>query len=590
MSLRVRLPLDGNLENKGLDLISVTNSGATINTAGKVGQCYSFDGTDDYISLSGLGNIFKGGSNPFSMSFWFYHTGNSRRGVIFGNYGLISSNRFNVELTAANVLRFWWDGSPDWTISTFTIPTQTWIHCTIVYDGSAVRIYKDGVLNATRSGALTAKTPTGNYYLGRDSRTGATAFYGKLNEFQVYDHALSIHEIKDIYRTLILHYKLDDPYLNIGTNLISSINPVNPVAEYENGVVVHTVSDPSLFVDIQYYLSTSLTGSQPYTISFLAKSSNGSTLPQVILGTTGVMEQIDIIDGYNVLTFTPNQNGANVINLMFTGADYTADFYVTNMKVESGSTATPYGDSLPKQVYDCSGYGRDAATLQGTVSTSSSGQPRYSKCFTTSQSGIMSKDFYIPAVCTYCWWANVPNGTAKFFIDARKNNTGVQPAYQSGTTFQVYSTNGGSNNHSISISYNTWHHFAVVLTESGNTVFMDGVQVATGTTAKGVNSLSYVTVGMRHSSTYLYTGMKINDVRLYATALTVDDVKEIMTQASLDNKGNFFCYELVEDDSIKIRKNGIVNAESFNEETLTGKQASMLKTGTFKVNQEFIEK
>jgi hypothetical protein len=48
------------------------------------------------------------------------------------------------------------------------------------------------------------------YYLGRDSRTGTTAFNGRLNDFRIYDHALSEKEVKEIAKGLILHYKLDN--------------------------------------------------------------------------------------------------------------------------------------------------------------------------------------------------------------------------------------------------------------------------------------------------------------------------------------------------------------------------------------------
>lgn len=36
------MPLDGTLENKGLSQVTATNSGATVNTAGKIGSCYQF--------------------------------------------------------------------------------------------------------------------------------------------------------------------------------------------------------------------------------------------------------------------------------------------------------------------------------------------------------------------------------------------------------------------------------------------------------------------------------------------------------------------------------------------------------------------
>ena len=52
MALRVWLPLNGNLENKGLSNTKFNNYGATVEDNGKIGKCYSFDGTDDRIAAT----------------------------------------------------------------------------------------------------------------------------------------------------------------------------------------------------------------------------------------------------------------------------------------------------------------------------------------------------------------------------------------------------------------------------------------------------------------------------------------------------------------------------------------------------------
>ena len=51
MSLIVWLPLNGDLENQGLSNVTVTNNGATIDNNGKVGKCYSFNGSSSKISM-----------------------------------------------------------------------------------------------------------------------------------------------------------------------------------------------------------------------------------------------------------------------------------------------------------------------------------------------------------------------------------------------------------------------------------------------------------------------------------------------------------------------------------------------------------
>ena len=50
MSLRVWLPLNGTLDNQGLDDVVVTNNGATIDNNGKIGKCYYFNGSS-YLSI-----------------------------------------------------------------------------------------------------------------------------------------------------------------------------------------------------------------------------------------------------------------------------------------------------------------------------------------------------------------------------------------------------------------------------------------------------------------------------------------------------------------------------------------------------------
>ena len=65
------MPLNGNLNNQGLSSATVTSSGVEIITGGKLGgQTYSFDGSDDYISItsSDLYDCFKGGEYPFTIA------------------------------------------------------------------------------------------------------------------------------------------------------------------------------------------------------------------------------------------------------------------------------------------------------------------------------------------------------------------------------------------------------------------------------------------------------------------------------------------------------------------------------------------
>ena len=142
MALQVWLPLNGNLNNQGLSNVAVTNNGATVNDAGKIGKCYSFDGSDDFISLTDttLNSIFKGGANPFSITLWVYH-GDTTRAILFGDFSLPGAINFNIELSTSHQFRFYWNGTPDIAFSS-ALEQSVWTHISLTYDGSKLTYYK----------------------------------------------------------------------------------------------------------------------------------------------------------------------------------------------------------------------------------------------------------------------------------------------------------------------------------------------------------------------------------------------------------------------------------------------------------------
>ena len=64
MALQIWLPLNGDLTQQGLSNVTVTNNGATVDNNGKIGKCYSFNGSSNYITISSF-------SVPENFSFWF---------------------------------------------------------------------------------------------------------------------------------------------------------------------------------------------------------------------------------------------------------------------------------------------------------------------------------------------------------------------------------------------------------------------------------------------------------------------------------------------------------------------------------------
>ena len=229
MGLRIWLPLNGNLENKGLDDIVVTNNGATIDNNGKIGKCYSFDGTNDYINITNINypNIFAG---SFSICFWIYSDTDGSRDVYFGNYGLSGSgNWLNIEKNTSNQLRFWWNnGSPNKYFTSYNIlNSEGWTHVTLTRFENTIKVYKNGILIDSYTATLSNNVPTTAtmFVIGGDSRhNGDLMLGGRMNDFRLYDEALSPMQIKLISQGLVAHYLLNN---NGGGNNNLALNSHN---------------------------------------------------------------------------------------------------------------------------------------------------------------------------------------------------------------------------------------------------------------------------------------------------------------------------------------------------------------------------
>lgn len=424
--LQVWLPFINNLNNQGLSDTTIANNGATVSTSGKIGSCYSFDGNDDFISIDcpDLYRTFSGGSQPFSIAFWIYHA-DSTRGVIFGDYGLSGGINFNIELSANHHIRYYWNGHPDKTFVNTPLEINVWTHIVLTYDGNKICVYKNGLLQAdTYAGTLIQRTKnSGLFYLGRDSRTGATALNGRINDFRIYSHCLSPIECKKISSALVLHYPLAMPG---GENLmpnslqmqLGSASPstgtwriagsstmtksrvqIDDITYGFQNVGIQTVNDGSCYgID-----SFPMVGNTQYTISFDARIIDGTE------GYAGFYIASSTINGgsytkvdknYYVtpltkdwtrcwVTFTTNATANRNIYIGITTGDTSVTTQMCRVKLELGSRATPwtpnpaddeyaamgYDDNIE---YDVSGYGYNG--IHNNVAWSGD-SPRYNGCY-----------------------------------------------------------------------------------------------------------------------------------------------------------------------------------------------------------------
>jgi|GEM_PF-1541165 len=175
------------------------NNGADVNAKGLWDtNAGFFDGVNDYVNISGLNNMTNG---SMTFSAWIYRDEYSVRDVVFGSYN--QSNNINFEIHSDNFVRIWWNNGQIDVRGTFPIPSNKWVLYTIVRNVSENKFYSyiDGELKNTFTGVGSDFVTTNQYFVGKDTRDGTTAFKGEIEEVAIWSRALSGSEVSDLYNS-----------------------------------------------------------------------------------------------------------------------------------------------------------------------------------------------------------------------------------------------------------------------------------------------------------------------------------------------------------------------------------------------------
>jgi len=187
-----------------------TVTGATINVAGKIDKCYSFDGSADSVDV---GSWFDLSNDDFSISLWvninsittnkYAAMGFSQSGNVGEPYWLFMHRADKGGWTlqsdvGLNALATW----P--TISTGA-SAGTWDHLVLVRNRTAGSLsiwrngteYKDSSFNPT----FDADHDLGTLHIGNWYSGGNLSFAGKIDEVGIFSKALTADEVSDLYNS-----------------------------------------------------------------------------------------------------------------------------------------------------------------------------------------------------------------------------------------------------------------------------------------------------------------------------------------------------------------------------------------------------
>lgn len=565
MALQVWLPLTKDLRNQGLANVTVTNNGATYNSAGKLGGCYYFNGSSTMILSSfnttrSISFWIKAPKTNSTIAFVDYQ---SKMGFGFQSNGYIIANCDNTSFKMYAATNF---------------IANEWNHIVVTRDDNLtdVTLYINGNLQTERinSNNYWTNNTDGCYIGGRSTGTYMTCY---INDFRVYDHCLSPMEVKELAKGLVLHYPLNRQGWGQENLITQAMIDAEPWASAIQGT--YTIDGKTgwilannllysksgngannIFSGLTYEADTQ------YTISFKwrddyrtdGKSSSlyirfkysDNTYSQVISSpnyTYWKEEIMTSIAGKTVTAITTTYGNGG--NLLF-----------TDLKLEKGSIKTPYSPIVNSVLYtsmglnspveyDCSGYCNNGTKVGTLTYTSDTSKYQVSTKFNGS-SAIKDVDFpFSSSQWTVVFWykfTTAPSAYQGFICLSRNAGADADKKFAAMPNSSYIWFKFESINYSLqSLKVNEWCHIAMTCDGSIGKIYENGIlKYTTSSVGTILTDCDDLVVGARANSAnaattsvYLNNG-SMSDVRIYATALSADDVKSLYQNcATIDPDG-----------------------------------------------------
>jgi len=192
---------DTNDSNPTSTKYNLTNNAVTF-VDGKINKCALFDHSSDLLSASTI-NLSNLLGTEFTFSLWVkVKSGISAYGQVF-QYFQDNNNNIYFRRQNANRFAFWiWQNGYLGGGVALDMPNyivDQWNHYVITYTGTEAKAYVNGILHQTDAKDGT-EFNIGNSTLRIGDRNDLDQhFYGEIDDFRIYNKALSATEISDLY-------------------------------------------------------------------------------------------------------------------------------------------------------------------------------------------------------------------------------------------------------------------------------------------------------------------------------------------------------------------------------------------------------
>lgn len=587
MSLIHWWPLNGNTTDLGISPCTVSGTPAFA-ANGKIGKCLS----GGALTMPAVATAQAFNKDAVSVCFWLYNGGSS--GCIFGTDPMTPPNnrRFTLfQWPTTNDLHWSWQNEDSGGvfvsgIANGAIPSNAWTHICAVWDNGTARIYANGTQVGMSPGTCTSTNWAYDTIIARPNNL---RYY---NDIRIYNHALSAKEVKEISKGLILHYNFEDEYIEPTTNLCNSITP----AKYSGWGTIkatqigtnsyglkNTASNASQLsvwdswgYDVSSYVGQTITFSATVKdIQFVNVNNNTSWIaigqansgqyPNHISssGTGNFIQYVgsnSIVKGTRLTWTGIIQEPGRVLFELWTYASSAGGYIqldLSEIQIEVKDHATPYvnGTRSTGKVYDNSGYGNN-----GTVNNSLQVIPgglsgaHYINLPLASTITYTSEAFNKTELTYSIWFrhhgANGSNVTY-MFTNGRADYGGLGYGIQIANDSQIVCRYGNSTETVSNCSKDVWHLITVSIKNAVQTIYLDGALVGsfTATVLPSYSDGKGLGLGCfyYHGGSIYHSNCDFADFKIYATALSADDIKvEYSRKAAIDKKGNLFTGEFIE--------------------------------------------
>lgn len=556
MSLQIWLPLNKDLSNKGTRDSVVTANNATYNTSnGKLGGCYSFNGSNSY--LLGTHNFISNNTDEWTFACWM-RVNNTSPGCLFSCRTVASDAGITVFYYGSQWIV---DDGTRWQFTpTVTIAKDTWYHiCVVRKKGVGKYLYVNGTLDSSTTSTGTPTLVNTSQYAIGSAQINATEYgygvNGYLNDVRFYDNCLSVAEIKELAKGLVCHYKLSSDgndnllkYTHVNatnknllkTNINSSWNnlPITTIDGHDC-YQYPTAQSPTWFSSGHWFEPMEANTTYTYTawIYFTANANfNFTSLGHFQVynanSTASDKSHEDVVASriYEPstiqantwtkvrITFTTNSLAGSYFQIYprYNIAANTGELYFRDCKLEKNGSPTEWVPNSADVEYsgmgydstimnDCSGYGYNG-TKSGTLSRYND-SPRYdsSTTFVDSNSSVtvtpyLSDGQKVYSISVSCWFrTNTMNGGLPNLWSLGENSF-LRIRLASATSIWYYARVGST---MVGLTYaagktltdNTWHHVVLTFLNGVFVMYLDGVQIGTTDSSSTATYLTCSSVG-----------------------------------------------------------------------------------------------